>query len=128
MSTLPAIRIGALGFFAEKHVVAGDADRLAAEVADHSHQSRVDLLGQHAGDDVDRLIGGDAEAADEFGFQAGLLHRGGDRLAAAVHDDRVDARHFEKHDVAHDLGDQLRVSMAEPPILMRKVLPRKAWR
>ena len=74
------------------------------------------------------LRGGDAEAADEPRLEAGLLHGGGDRLAAAVDDDRVDAGDLEEDDVAHRLRTSSWSSIAEPPILMRKVLPRKAWR
>ena len=72
-----AIGSGDLGFFAEKHIVARDANGLAAELTDHAHEVRVDFLREHAGDDIDRLVGRDAKAADKFCFKSGLFHRGG---------------------------------------------------
>jgi hypothetical protein len=104
-----AICIDALGFLAEKHIIAGDAHGFSAEVADHAHEAGIDFLGKHARDDIDRFIGGDAEAADEFRHESGLFHGGRDRLAAAVDDDGIDAGHFEKDDVTHDFGNQIRI-------------------
>ena len=103
------IGIDALDFFAEEHIDARDPYRFAAKVADHPHESGVDFIRQHASDDVDGFVSGDAKAADKFCLQAGCLHGCGDRLATAMNDDGVDACDFEKNDVAHHLSHQLGV-------------------
>ncbi len=61
-----ALRIGGAQFFPEENVRAGDADRLAAEVADHVDQARVDFVGKDAGDNLDGGLGGDPETVNEF--------------------------------------------------------------
>ena len=40
--------------------------RLAAELGDHFHQSRIDGVAEGLLNDLDRLWGGDAETADKF--------------------------------------------------------------
>ena len=102
-----AVLVGAFDFLAKKHIIARNAHRLAAKVADHPDQAGIDFLGQHAGDDFDRFIGRHAEPADEFRLQPRGFHRGGDRLAAAVDDDGIDAGDFEENHVAHDAGDEI---------------------
>ena len=52
---------------------------------------------------------GPAQTLDESGLQAGGVHRPGDGLAAAVHDDRVDAHRFKEHDVARHPVAHLRL-------------------
>ena len=80
--------------------------RLAAELGDHVHQSRVDAVAEGLLNNLDGLWGGDAEAADELRLQPCFLHGGGDGFAATVHDHGVDAGDLQKHNIAHDLAHQ----------------------
>ena len=59
----------------------------------------VDLLIEGLLDDLDGGGVGDAHAAAELGLDAGLVHRAGDGLAAAVHDDDLDADGRQEGDV-----------------------------
>ena len=124
---LRAIRLGAFDLLAEEHVVAGNADRLAAEIADHADQTRVDLLRQHTRDDVDRLVRGDAESADEFRLQSGLFHRCGDRLAyTQIIKDLQEAKNLlpENYDAA---GRTRPNKWAAAALLARVYLYRQSW-
>src|SRR5213075_1131304 len=53
-------------------------------------------------DDLDGGFVGNALALEKSCREPGSLERAGDRLASAVHHDRVDADCFQKHDLARD--------------------------
>ena len=101
-----AVIIGGLDSAAGEDLSAGNAVRLAAELGDHFHQSRIDGVAEGLLNDLDRLWGGDAEATDKFCLQACFFHSGGDGFTTTVHDHGVDAGDFEKHNIAHDLAHQ----------------------
>ena len=84
---------------------------------DLGRQRRTDHLGQHAVDDPDRGLVGDAQAVDKLGRQIFLPHGRGDRLAAAVDDDGIDPHRLEKNDVAHDALDQVGIFHRRAAIL-----------
>jgi len=88
---------------------AGEAGGAAAVLVDEVDEVGIDGFAEGFLDDGDGFGGGDAEAADELGFQSSVSHGGGDGLAAAVDDDGVDAGDLEESDVAHDIADQLGV-------------------
>ena len=81
----------------------------AAELVDVPDDVGVDLLGQHPGDDLERGVVGVAPALDEPGLEAGLLHRHGDRLAAAVDDHRPHADGLHEDDVDQQGAERLGV-------------------
>jgi len=68
-----------------------------------------DDFGQDPVDDFDRSFVGDAVAVDKAGRQIFLPHGRGDRLAAAVDDDGIDAHGLQENDVAHDAFDEVGV-------------------
>ena len=71
----------------------------AAELVDVPLDVGVDLLGQHPRDDLQRRFVGVAPSLHETGREPGLLHRHGDRLAAAVDDHRTHAHRLHEDDV-----------------------------
>ncbi len=83
-------------------VLPRQADRPAAVLIDQADHLGSDLADQHHADDVDRLLGGDPQAAAELARDAEPGEHRGDLRAAAVHHDRVDAAGAEEH---HVLGE-----------------------
>ena len=100
----------------------GTVDRggLSSKIGEGSDEALIDLPVKRFFDDFDGFGRGDAEAADELGFESGLYHSRGNGLAAAMHDDRLDAGHFEKNDIAHDLPDEVRIVHGGPAHLDKK--------
>ena len=77
---------------ADEDAVAGQTLGLALARCDGLADVAVDDLVEGPLDDRDRGLVGDPEPVLEGRLEAGLLHRPGDRLAAAVDDDDVDPR------------------------------------
>jgi hypothetical protein len=73
-------------------------------LVDQPDQLPADLPDQHHPHDVDRLRGGDAQAAAELGGKPEPVEHRGDLRAAAVHHDRVDAGEAQEN---HVLGEGL---------------------
>ena len=92
----------------QRAVVAAEPDRGLAVALQAQHDLLVDLADEHHLRDLDGVLAGDAQAADELDRQAEPLHVAGDLGAAAVHDDRVQPDVLEQHDVARELLAQLR--------------------
>ena len=88
-----------------EYLVAGDADGLASKLVDRLDDLGVDVVGEHVLDDTDGRFAGNAQAVDKPRLDARLAHLRGDRLAAAVDQDRVDADRFQEHDVAQQPVD-----------------------
>ena len=63
---LLAVIIGGLDSAASEDLSAGNAVRLAAELGDHFHQSRIDGVAEGLLNNGDGFWGGDAEATNEF--------------------------------------------------------------
>ena len=80
-SDQPATRIGA-----------GQPDRADAGGGERRHETRIDRSRQHADDDVERGVVGDAQAVDLVFLDPGHLQRRIDLLAAAVNDRPPDRR------------------------------------
>ena len=76
----------------EPGVLAADPDGQRAVHVDGADDLAVDLADQHHAGDVDGLGVGDPLAVAELGHLAEPLHEVADLRAAAVHDDRPDAR------------------------------------
>src|SRR4051812_14415773 len=87
---------------AGKNLGAGEALRFSSERIDRANDFRIDFAGENLLDDVHRGFASDALALDKFGLQSGQLHRAGDRLAAPVNDDGIDADGFKKDNIARD--------------------------
>ena len=83
-----------------------DGFGLAAEFVDGFDEAVVDGAVEGFVDDFDRFGGGDAVAADEFGFEPACGHDGGDGFSSSVDDDGADAGDFEEDDVSHDFTDE----------------------
>ncbi len=92
---------GLLGLFGEDHVavLAAEPDRPFAGLVDERDDLLVDRAGKNHFDDLDGLGVGDAQAAFEFRFDAHLRQHRTDLRAAAMDDDRVDARLFQERDI-----------------------------
>ncbi len=108
---------GAPGDAEQRAVVAAEADRGLAVTAEAQHDLLVDLADEHHLRDLDGVLVGHAQPADELHGQAETLHVAGDLGAAAVHDDRVQADVLEQHDVACELLAQRRVLHRRPAVL-----------
>jgi len=108
------IVIGAHELVGEEDGGAVDRGGLGTEIGEGPDEALIDLPVKGFFDDFDGFGRGDAEAADESRFEAGLYHSRGNGLAAAMHDDRLDAGHFEKNDIAHDLADEVRIVHGGP--------------
>lgn len=78
---------------------AAQADGPFAGLVDQRDDFLVDRAGQHHFDDFHRLLAGNAQPAFESRSDAHLGQHGADLRAAAVHDDRVDARLFQQRDI-----------------------------
>ena len=92
----------------QARVLAGEADGVGPVLVDQPDQLPADLADEHHAHDVDRLRGGDAQAAAELGGQAEPVEHRGDLRTAAVHDDRQDAREPQEHHVLGERGLQAR--------------------
>ncbi len=92
---------GLMRLFGEDHVavLAAKANRPFAGLVDQRDDFLVDRARQHHFDDLDRLGVGDAQAAFELRFDAHLRQHGANLRAAAMDDDRVDARLLQKRDI-----------------------------
>ena len=83
-------------------VLAGQADRERPVPVDQADHVPVDLAGQHHAHDIHRLGGGHPQPGPEGRLQAELVQVRADLRAAAVHDDRAQARVPEEHDVLRE--------------------------
>ena len=113
--------------FASKNFRAGKTARLAAEFVDHPDDAGVDLPRQNLLDDPDRLRRRHAMPLLEPRRHSGLLERPGDRLAAAVHDDRVDANRLDENNIPRHAAAHGRVGRVHETaaVLDDKRLPPK---
>ena len=113
--------------FATKNLRAGKTTRLPAKFVDHPDDAGVDLPRQNLLDDLDRLRRCHAIPLLEPGLDAGLLERPGDRLAATVHDDGIDANRLNENDIARHAASHRRVGRVHKTaaVLDDKRLPPK---
>ena len=84
-------------------VLAAQPDRLAALGADPADDLLVDGAGENHLDHLDGRLVGDAQARLELGPDAELRQHVADLRAAAMHDDRLQARLLEQHDVLGEI-------------------------
>ena len=81
-------------------VLAGQANRLAAELVDEHHQFLLHLAGQYPLDDLHRLGIGYPQAVKELGFLADANQGIVNLRPATVNDDGLHAHELEHHHIA----------------------------
>ena len=102
LARIVAIRHQHLARVDQAAVLAGQTDRLAAEVVDQRDDVLLHFAAEHPFDDFHRLFVGDAHALNEGALLADFLQRLVDLRTAAVHDDRIDADQFQQDHVARE--------------------------
>jgi hypothetical protein len=107
--------VGPEDLLAEVHVVARHAERVGAAGLEGFADLPCDPVVEGLLDDLDGRGVGDAHAAPELGLDAGLVHGPGDRLAAAVHDDDLDADGGQEGDVGGHAVPALRIRIIHEP-------------
>ncbi len=98
-------------------VLAAKSDRFAAGLVDVADDPFVDRSGQHHLDDFQRLFVGNAQPGRVLRLDADLLEHRLDLRAAAVHDDRINRRLLQEHDVAGELARQMLLAHGVTAIL-----------
>ena len=97
-------------------VLAADADGPDAQLRDHGDQLLADAPQDHLGD-LTGLGVGDAQAVDELRLLAAPGDPAADGLAAAVHDDGLEADQLEQGDVLDNASLQGLIAHGTPAVL-----------
>ena len=96
---------------ADSRVGPGKANRLDAGRAQRRHEPRIHEAGEHADDDLERRLVGDAQPVDLALLDADPRERRIDLASAAMHDDQRDERLLSRQlrDRRREGGDALRI-------------------